>query len=218
VTPDDREPGGADAIEAAARAALAGAPIVFPTDTVYGIGTRPDDAAATARLFEVKARPRDLEFPVLVPSLDAAREIARFDERAEALALRFWAGPLTIVLPRANAADGWDLGGDPTTIGVRMPHHPLTLALLTHTGPLAVSSANRSGQPTPATCDELRDVFGETVAVYLCADVPLGQVASSVVDLAHTEARMLRAGAVSERQVLDVLDAGRDTAEPGGRL
>ena len=192
-------------VEEAAAAALAGSPVVFPTDTVYGIGTRPDDPAATARLFEAKARPRDLELPVLVASTQAARAIAAFDERADALALAFWAGPLTIVLPRTQASRGWDLGGDPSTIGVRMPHHPLTLALLARTGPLAVSSANRSGQPTPETCEELRDAFGDAVAVYLCADEALGQIASSVVDLSRAEPRMLRTGAVSEEEVLEAL-------------
>ena len=208
MTSEASEPGGAGAIDAAANAALGGSPIVFPTDTVYGIGTRPDDPVATARLFDVKARPRDLEFPVLVSSLEVAREIATFDGRAEALALRFWAGALTIVLPRTPATRAWDLGGDPETIGVRMPHHPLTLALLARTGPLAVSSANRSGEPTPATCDELREVFGETVAVYLCSDVPLGQVASSVVDMTGDVPRMLRVGAVTQRDVLEALGTG----------
>jgi L-threonylcarbamoyladenylate synthase len=192
-------------VEEAANAALAGAPIVFPTDTVYGIGTRPDEPAATARLFDAKARPRDLELPVLVPSVEAAGEIAAFDERAEVLAVAFWAGPLTIVLPRTDASRGWDLGGDTRTIGVRMPNHALTLALLARTGPLAVSSANRSGEPPPATCEELRGVFGDAVAVYLCADGPLGRVASSVIDLSGREPRMLRTGTVSEDNVREVL-------------
>ena len=147
----------------------------------------------------------DLELPVLVPTVESARTIAAFDERADALAVAFWAGPLTIVLSRAQASLGWDLGGDPGTIGVRMPHHPLTLALLARTGPLAVSSANRSGEPTPSTCEELRDVFGEAVEIYLCADVPLGRVASSVVDLTGAKARMLRTGAISEYEVLEAL-------------
>jgi len=192
-------------LEQAAAAALEGMPIVFPTDTVYGIGTRPDDPAATAGLFEAKARPRDLELPVLVPTVQAARAIATFDVRADVLALSFWAGPLTIVLPRSEVSRGWDLGGDAATIGVRMPHHPLTLALLARTGPLAVSSANRSGEPTPSTCEELGGVFGDAVAVYLCADEPLGQVASSVVDLTGGEPRMLRVGAVSDDDVRETL-------------
>lgn len=196
---------GPDPIEAAARAALDGRLVVVPTDTVYGVGTRPDDPSATARLFEAKGRPRALELAVLVPSTEAARRIATFDHRAEVLALRFWAGALTIVLPRAEPARGWDLGGDPRTIGVRMPHDPLALAVLARTGPLAVTSANRSGAPTPATCDELRATFGVAVDVYLCAPEPLGGSASTVVDLLHDAPRVLRRGAVSERDVLEAL-------------
>ena len=178
---------------------------------VYGIGTRPDDPAATARLFEAKGRPRELELPVLVPSKEAARRIASFDERAEALALRFWAGPLTIVLPRAEVARAWELGGDPTTIGVRMPHDALALAVLARTGPLAVTSANRSGAPTSSTCDEVEAAFGGAVEVYLCAPDALGRSASTVVDLAHGEPSVLRRGSVSEREVAVAL---RDVRAP----
>lgn len=198
---------GADAVREAAAAARAGRLIVLPTDTVYGLGTRPDDPAATARLFEAKGRPRDLTLPVLVATTAAAREIASFDVRAEALALAFWAGPLTLVLPRASASRGWDLGGDPGTVGVRMPHHPLALAVLARTGPLAVTSANRTGEPTPAGCDEVEGVFGDAVDVYLCQDEPLSGDASTVVDLAGGRARPLREGAVTWDQVRAVLEA-----------
>jgi tRNA threonylcarbamoyl adenosine modification protein (Sua5/YciO/YrdC/YwlC family) len=194
-----------DPIGAAAAAARDGKLVVLPTDTVYGIGTRPDDPAATARLFEAKGRPRELELPVLVPSTEAAREIASFDRRAEALALRFWAGPLTIVLPRVDGARDWELGGDPTTIGVRMPHDPLALAVLALTGPLAVTSANRSGAPTPATCSELETTFGDRVEVYLCAPDPLEGSASTVLDLAHGDPRVVRVGGVSEHAVVEAL-------------
>jgi tRNA threonylcarbamoyl adenosine modification protein (Sua5/YciO/YrdC/YwlC family) len=201
-----------DPIQAAARAALDGSLIVLPTDTVYGIGARPDDPSATARLFEAKGRPRELELPVLVPSTEAARRIATFDERAEALALRFWAGRLTIVLPRTRVARAWDLGGDPTTIGVRMPHEPLALAVLARTGPLAVTSANRSGGPTRSTCDEVEAAFADAVEVYLCGPEPLTGSASTVVDLAHGRVSVLRPGAVSERAIAEAL---RDLRPPG---
>ena len=190
-----------DPIEAAARAALDGSLIVLPTDTVYGIGARPDDPSATALLFEAKGRPRELELPVLVPSTEAARRVATFDERAEALALRFWAGPLTIVLPRTEVARVWDLGGDPTTIGIRIPHEPLALAVLA-----------RTGAPTPTTCDGVEATFADAVEVYLCAPEPLTGSASTVVDLAHGEPSVLREGAVSERAIADAL---RDLGPPG---
>ncbi len=193
-----------DPIGDAAGAALAGELIIIPTDTVYGIGTRPDDHTATVRLFEAKGRPRDLELPVLVPTAAAAREIAVFDERAESLAGRFWPGALTMVLARTDVSRSWDLGGDPETVGVRMPHHPMALAVLAKTGPLAVTSANRSGEPTPATSDELERVFGDRVAVYLCQEEPLEGRASTVVDLAHGELRVLRAGDV-DAGTLDAL-------------
>jgi tRNA threonylcarbamoyl adenosine modification protein (Sua5/YciO/YrdC/YwlC family) len=206
-----------DPIEQAAATALAGGLVVLPTDTVYGIGTRPDEPSATARLFEAKGRPRDLELPVLVPSTAAAREIASFDERAEALALRFWAGALTIVLPRTEGSREWDLGGDPETIGVRMPHHPLALAVLARTGPLAVTSANRSGEQDPTTCDEVRSTFGDAVDVYLCEREPIDGAASTVVDLAHGEARILRSGAVAEKGVFEALREGAPSSSRAAR-
>lgn len=197
-----------DPIAEAADAALRGDLIVVPTDTVYGIGTRPDDPAATSRVFEAKGRPTDLELPVLVPSVVAARAIAAFDDRAESLATRFWAGPLTLVLPRTDASRAWALGGDDGSIGVRMPHHPLTLAVLARTGPLAVTSANRSGEATPTTCDAIRDVFADRVAVYLCERTALEGVASTVVDLTAAEPRFVRVGAVAPADVLGALVDG----------
>ena len=173
--------------------------IVLPTDTVYGIGTRPDDAPATARLFEAKGRARELQLPVLVPSVAAAREIAVFDDRAETLAGRWWPGPLTLVLPRAEPSRTWELGGDASTVGLRMPHHPMALAVLARTGPLAVSSANRSAEPTSGDCDALARVFGDAVDVYLCEEAGPARQASTVVDLAHGEWRILRRGAVTEQ-------------------
>ena len=196
-----------DPIEDAARAALEGGLIVVPTDTVYGIGSRPDDDRATARLFEAKGRPRDLELPVLVPNVAAAREVAVFDERAEVLAGRWWPGPLTLVLPRAEPSRAWDLGGDASTVGVRMPHHPMALAVLARTGPLAVSSANRSGDATAADCDGLAKAFGDAVEVYLCQEARLEGSASTVVDLAHGRWRVLRPGAVTEFEIRTLLQA-----------
>jgi tRNA threonylcarbamoyl adenosine modification protein (Sua5/YciO/YrdC/YwlC family) len=201
-----------DPVREAAEAALRGEAIVLPTDTVYGIATRPDDPEAITRVFAAKDRPVDLELPVLVPSTAAARQIASFDERAAALASRFWAGPLTLVLRRTDASRAWELGGDRRTIGVRMPHHTLALAVLARTGPLAVTSANRSGLPTPTTCDGVHAVFGGLVAVYLCDAAPLEGTASTVIDLAHDEPRLLRRGGIDEAELLAVLAEVRTRA------
>jgi L-threonylcarbamoyladenylate synthase len=190
-----------DAAVAAGRGEL----IVFPTDTVYGLGTRPDDPSATARVFAAKQRPRDLELPVLVATAEAARSVAVFDDRAERLVGACWPGPLTLVLPRSATASGWDLGGDPATVGVRAPHHPLALALLAETGPLAVTSANRSGGEPVETCDELQSLFGKDVAVYLCQEDRLDGVASTVLDLAHGPASILREGTLSRAAIAELL-------------
>jgi len=198
-------------VDEAAREALAGRLIVLPTDTVYGIGTRPDRADATARLFDAKRRPRDLTLPVLVVSADDAATVGLMDRRAAALARRFWPGPLTVVVPRTERSRQWALGGDAGTIGLRRPRHLLALAVLERTGPLAVTSANRSGAPTPSTRDELVELFGEAVSVYLCQDEPLTGVPSTVVDLAHGEPAILRDGAIAAVDVLRVVrEADRD--------
>ncbi|HEY6567780.1 MAG TPA: L-threonylcarbamoyladenylate synthase [Actinomycetota bacterium] len=197
-----------DPIRDAASAIGAGGLIILPTDTVYGLASRPDDPIATGRIFDAKARARELELPVLCATEAQAREVAMFDHRADALALASWPGGLTLVLARAEAARGWDLGGDPETVGVRVPSHPLTLAVLALTGPMAVTSANRSGQPPAATCDELVDTFGDLVDMYLCSADPLSGAPSTVVDLAHGPATIIREGGISRDQVRKLLPPG----------
>jgi len=170
---------------------------VIPTDTVYGIGTRPDLPEATARIFQAKQRPWDLELPVLVPSLEAATGIAQLGVAGRLAARAFWPGPLTLVVRRTSAGAGWDLGGDPATIGVRMPDHPKALAVLERTGPLAVTSANISGGPTPGTCEEVAGLFGDAVVAYVCDLDPLAGSPSTVLDLTGIEPRILREGSIS---------------------
>jgi tRNA threonylcarbamoyl adenosine modification protein (Sua5/YciO/YrdC/YwlC family) len=192
-------------VEEAVAAARGGALIVLPTDTVYGVAAWPGDPEATARVFAAKGRPPDLTLPVLVASTEAAREVGRFDERAEALAAACWPGALTIVLERTEGTAAWELGGDAATVGVRVPDHLLARSVLERAGPLAVTSANRSGEPPARTCDQLVAVFGDAVAVYLCEDEPLAGLASTVVDLAHGPARILRAGSVTAEEIASFL-------------
>jgi L-threonylcarbamoyladenylate synthase len=207
-----------DAIADAVAAVLRGELIVFPTDTVYGVGAAPHDPSATARVFDAKRRPRDLTLPVLSASLEVARTLARFDDRAERLANALWPGPLTLVLPRTRVSLAWDLGGHAGTIGLRVPSHPLAFAVLSAAGPLAATSANRSGAPPAGTCDELHAAFGDLVAVYLCQEAPLAGAVSTVLDLTHRDARILRAGGVDAAHIAQLLGDGApllDSPPPG---
>jgi tRNA threonylcarbamoyl adenosine modification protein (Sua5/YciO/YrdC/YwlC family) len=181
----------AQAIDATRRGEL----IVFPTDTVYGIAARPDHGTATERLFDAKRRPHDLTLPVLVGSIDDARAVGVLDQRAERLATELWPGPLTVVVRRTARSAAWELGGDRDSIGLRIPDHRLARAVLAG-GPLATTSANRSGEPPATTCEDLHAAFGEDVALYLCDDAPLVGRASTVVSLLGPEPEILRAGDV----------------------
>jgi len=174
---------------------------VLPTDTVYGIGARLDRPAALAALFGAKGRPRSLPLPVLVAGVDQARALGVFGGAAQRLAAAFWPGPLTIVVPRLESLRA-DIGGDGTTIGVRVPDHAGVRALLELTGPLATTSANRSGEPTPPTVEGVAGVFGDAVAVYLDGGTALGGAPSTVVSLAGSTITPLREGALAFPDVL----------------
>ena len=191
-----------EVLDEAVAAVRAGRLIVLPTDTVYGIATRADDPKATARLFEAKRRDPGVDLPVFVASLDEAGRIARLDERSRALARAFWPGALTMVVPRASASEAWELGGSRGTIGLRVPGHRLALAVTAAAGPLAVTSANRSGEPVLTTSDELVAAFGDAVEVYLCEEAPLPTHASTVVDLTGPDLKVLREGPIA-REALD---------------
>jgi L-threonylcarbamoyladenylate synthase len=203
-----------DVVQQAARAALAGELVVFPTDTVYGIAARPDVPEATARLFEAKRRPQGLALPILVSTPSEASEVAVVDGSAAAVTgAGFWPGGLTIVLRRTQGSAGWDLGGDGETVAVRVPDHPVALGVLASTGPLAVTSANLSGQPAPGP-DELRGLFGRFVSVFIIDAPPPGGVASTVLDLAHGRPRVLRKGAVPVSDLAEVLGTSIDSLDP----
>jgi L-threonylcarbamoyladenylate synthase len=195
-----------DPIAQAIAATQRGELIVFPTDTVYGIAAAPDDPAAAARLFDAKQRPRDLTLPILAGSMEDARSVGMLDHRAERLAAALWPGPLTLVVPRAARSAPWQLGGDDASVGVRIPAHRLARAVLAG-GPLATTSANRSGEPPATTCDALHAVFGDEVALYLCDDEPLVGRASTVVSLLGPEPVILRGGDI-DADAVSRLSAG----------
>jgi L-threonylcarbamoyladenylate synthase len=199
------------AVAEAARAVGDGGLVVMPTETVYGIACRPDDEAATARLFEAKARPTGLNLAVLAATAGEALALTQATPHASVLS-RLWPGPLTLVLQRAERARAWALGEDTATVGVRVPDLALPLALLTRTGPLAVTSANRSGRPPAATGAELIDAFGDAVAVYLTTARVTAHAMppSTVLDLTDPpRVRLLRAGPYGKDRIAACLaDSG----------
>src|SRR3954454_11821462 len=154
-------------VEAAVAALQAGDLVVLPTDTVYGIAADAFSPEAVAKLLAAKGRGRDLPVPVLVGSwrtLDGL--VDELGPLARRMVEAFWPGPLTIVV-RAAPSLAWDLGETRGTVAVRMPLQPVALDLLQQTGPLAVSSANRSGLPPAVEAQDAERQLGESVSVYL---------------------------------------------------
>ena len=166
--------------------------VAFPTDTVYGIACRVGDETALARLFAAKRRPVEKRVPILVASLEAAAEMGLDTSRARELADRFWPGGLTLVL-----------AGSAGTQAIRVPDHPAALALIRASGPLATSSANRSGEPETYEASDVLVAFADTDLLDAVLDggrVP-GGVASSIVDLSVDPPRLLREGPISRAEL-----------------
>jgi tRNA threonylcarbamoyl adenosine modification protein (Sua5/YciO/YrdC/YwlC family) len=194
-----------DGIVDAASAVRRGELVVLPTDTVYGIGTDAFSPKAVADLLATKGRGRDMPPPVLVGSMRAATAlIDDLGTHGRDLMEEFWPGPLTLVCT-ATPSLSWDLGDTKGTVAVRMPMDPVALDLLKEVGPMAVSSANKSGQPAAATVEEALEQLGEEdIAVYLDGGVSESPVASTIVDLTYAVPRVLRAGAISIEQLRGV--------------
>jgi len=170
---------------------------VLPTDTVYGIGADAFTPPAIDALLAAKGRGRDLPVPVLVASAPMATALAgELSEQGQRLVDAFWPGSLTLVV-RHTPGLAWDLGDTRGTVALRMPDHPVALALIAETGPLAVSSANRTGEPPATTAATARDQLAEDVAVYLDGGTCAGGVPSTIVDLTADRPRVLRPGAIA---------------------
>lgn len=178
------------------RAIRRGEVVGLPTDTVYGIGVDPLDDEAVRRLFDLKGRPDHKPLGLLVATVAQAAEIAVIEADGAELGRRHWPGALTLVVtPRVILSD-WVGDSQRRTVGVRVPDHPLALELLAETGPLAVTSANRSGEPETLDADAARAIFGEGVACFLPGRSPGGR-ASTVVDVTRSPPVVLRQGPLS---------------------
>ena len=195
----ERERGIAAAIEAVGRGDL----IVMPTDTVYGIGADAFKSWSVTALNNAKGRTTPV--PVLVGSrhtLDGL--VFGLPQAARDLVDAFWPGALTIVVEHAPSLQ-WDLGSTDGTVAVRMPLHPIALEVLRETGPMAVSSANKHGQPAAVTAEEARDQLEYSVRIYLEAGPCPEPVPSTIVDVTGDVPRILRAGAIPLEKLRDVV-------------
>lgn len=186
------------AIADAARRLRAGELVVFPTETVYGLGANALDAAAVSAIFAAKGRPA--ADPLIVHLADAA-ELSLVARVVPATATRlisaFWPGPLTLVLPKAAAVPAAVTAGL-DTVGVRVPAHPLTHALLTAAGvPVAAPSANRFSRPSPTSAADVAEDLGDRVALILDGGPATHGVESTVVDVTGPDPVLLRPGAVT---------------------
>ena len=167
-----------------------------PTETVYGLAVDPRLGDAVAKLYELKGRPAELPLTLLVASLAEAERIAEVTDEAARAGRDHWPGPLTMVLKTAHKLPNWI--GDPQrgTVGLRVPDHPVALALLEATGPLGVTSANRSGLPPAFDHSEAELIFGAEVSGYLDGAGSRGQ-ASTVIDFSLEPPQVIRDGPVT---------------------
>jgi tRNA threonylcarbamoyl adenosine modification protein (Sua5/YciO/YrdC/YwlC family) len=199
--PAEQEAGIANAALAVQRGQL----VVFPTDTVYGIGADAFDPDAVKRLLTAKGRGREMPPPVLVSAATTLDALAvGVPGYARALVKALWPGPLTLVC-RQQPSLQWDLGDTRGTVAVRMPDHEVALELLSRTGPLAVSSANRSGMPAATDADQAEEMLGSSITVLLDGGPTPGAVPSTIVDVTGASGRVLRLGAVSLEALNEVV-------------
>jgi tRNA threonylcarbamoyl adenosine modification protein (Sua5/YciO/YrdC/YwlC family) len=194
-----------EGIAEAGRTVQRGRLVILPTDTVYGIGADAFSPGAVQRLLNAKGRGRQMPPPVLVSAKTTLEALAvGIPDWARALVDELWPGPLTLVL-RQQPSLQWDLGETRGTVAVRMPDHEVALELLSRTGPLAVSSANRTGLPAATNADDAEAMLGEMVRVLLDAGPTPGPVPSTIVDCTGEQGRILRQGALPVDRLNDVI-------------
>jgi L-threonylcarbamoyladenylate synthase len=210
------EDGRADGIARAAEAVRAGEVVVLPTDTVYGVGADAFSPEAVASVLAAKGRGREMPPPVLVPSVRTVDGLATdVPGWARDLIREFWPGPLTLVF-KAQSSLMWDLGETNGTVAIRMPQDDIALALLSEVGPMAVTSANLTGQPPATTVTDAAAQLGAAVAVYLDGGPALGTEVSTIVDCTGETPTVLRHGAISRERIDAVLAPPPDVSADDG--
>lgn len=187
--------------------------VVMPTDTVYGLAADAFNPAAVQKLIDAKGRTRQSPPPVLIPGIPTLDALAEsVPDEVRLLVETFWPGALTIILP-AQSSLQWDLGETRGTVALRMPSNRIALELLSETGPLAVSSANLTGEPAATTAAGAEAMLGDSVSVFL-DDGEGGSVSSTIVDatslsLPGGRLRIVREGTISREQIRAVVGVDR---------
>jgi tRNA threonylcarbamoyl adenosine modification protein (Sua5/YciO/YrdC/YwlC family) len=209
--------GRAEGIPAAAAAVRRGDVVVLPTDTVYGIGCDAFDPTAVASVLAAKGRGRDMPPPVLIPTARTAQGLAtQVPDYAQRLMEKFWPGPLTLVL-KAQTSLHWDLGETNGTVALRVPDNTIALELLAEIGPMAVTSANTTGDPAARSVDEAVGMLGESVAVYLDGGPAAEGEASTIVDCTGEAPVTLRFGAITHDDIVAAVEPEQEPeAEAAG--
>jgi L-threonylcarbamoyladenylate synthase len=216
-------PAGPETIAQAARLLARGRLVAFPTETVYGLGADASNGEAVAAIFAAKGRPRFNPLIVHVATLEAARAQAHFQPLAEKLAAAFWPGPLTLVLPRrAEATVSLLVSAGLDTVALRMPAHPVAIALLRELGrPLAAPSANASGRITATSAAHVAQELGGKLDLILDGGAtPLG-LESTVIGFDDGQAVLLRPGAIARDAIEAItgpLAAAGGTIQSPGQL
>ena len=196
-------PANDEAIQTALEILQNGGLVAFPTDTVYGVGALVFNGPAVESIYAAKDRPVEKAIPVLIGDVDdLAKVSAAVPEIALKLAARFWPGPLTLVVPKHPKLP--EAVSATETVGVRLPNHPVARGLLRLAGPMAVTSANLTGHPSPSTADEVFAQLGGRIALILDGGKTPGGVPSTVVDCVGVEPQVLREGPISWKEILEL--------------
>ena len=182
-----------------------GGVVAFPTDTVYGVGVDPFQPDAVRKLYQIKGRPIDKPIPILVGSVGDVERVAQNLPRTfSRLAEEFWPGELTLIVEAKSLPPEVTAGGD--TVGVRMPDHPLALALLRRFGgAIATTSANKSDEPPATSAEEVRSELGALVSIILDGGQTATKIASTVLDLSVSPPQIRREGGISMDQLAPFL-------------
>lgn len=178
--------------------------VAFPTDTVYGVGALAFDAQTVESIYSAKERPVEKAIPVLIGVNEDITQVAEeIPPLAKKLIARFWPGPLTVLVPKKPSLP--EVVSATSTVGVRVPDHEVARALLRRAGPMAVTSANRSSQPSPTTAQEVLAQLDGRIALILDGGKTPGGIPSTLVDCTGNEIQILRAGPLTQEDLLNAI-------------